>query len=123
MKLMALIYFVLSLFGMDIGSSNFVHRTIEDGIDVLYSKARAQAGVAHFACLRSASGKCHYTVLPRDCAANPAGACLADPIKRFVLAQGEERLIPGLQGFGLCVSPDAANSEPDCGPPRKIATR
>ncbi|MFD0740208.1 hypothetical protein ACFQZQ_13065 [Lysobacter koreensis] len=126
MKLIALCYFVLSLFGCDVGGSSFVNRTIVDGSDVLYSRASSQAGVARFDCLRSASGQCHYTVFAPNCA--PASgprnrACRSEAVERFAIAKGDTRLVPGLHRFGLCVSTDDTSPGPDCEMPRPIAAR
>ena len=128
MKLMALFYFVLSLFGVDVGGSTFVHRSSADGADLLYSTATAQAGVARFECVRSASGQCHYTVYPSDCAPGPAATrnhdeCLSEPVERFVLADGASRQIAGLHDFRLCVSADSGQPVADCATPTRIAAK
>ena len=102
MKLMALIYFVLSLFGVDIGGASYVTRTTVDGTDTLYSQTTTQAGVTRFECLRSATGQCHYTVYPRDCESD--GACETKPLDQFALASGDSRQVSGLAGIRLCVS-------------------
>ena len=121
-KLIALCYFVLSLFGCDGGGNTIVHRTSVDGSDALYSRARVQAGVARFECLRSASGQCHYAVFPRVCVpAPPAGDehdanCLQGRAERFALATGESRQVTGLHGFRLCVSVERGTADPDCEP-------
>ncbi|MGY0558525.1 hypothetical protein [Lysobacter sp. A421] len=127
MKFMALVYFVLSLFGCDIGGSTYVTRATVDGTDTLYSQATTQAGVARFECLRSASGACHYTVFPRECppASGPTSPqlerCESKPIERFTVAKGESRQIAGLQGFRLCVSAGDEVPELGCDPPKAIA--
>ena len=128
-KLLALLYFALSLFGVDVGGSTFIHRTSTDGIDTLYSKAHVAAGVARFECVRSASGQCHYTVIPRDCAPAPApasllaGGCQSGPTRHFAIDDGASRRVPGLQGFGLCVSIDPAPAGTDCQVPEPLAAR
>ncbi len=120
MKFLALIYFVLSLFGCDIGGSSYVTRTTVDGTDTLYSQATTQAGVARFECLRSASGACHYRVYAHGCAPTsgpdqtPSGSCESDPIERFTVARGESRQIAGLTGFDLCVSAEDAGMGNPC---------
>lgn len=125
MKFLALIYFVLSLFGCDIGNSSYVTRTTVDGTDTLYSQTTTRAGVARFECLRSASGACHYTVFPRDCAptSGPAearsGSCASEPIERFAVARGESRQITGLTGFDLCVSAKDAPAGKACDGPEQ----
>ena len=128
MKLMALFYFVLSLFGVDVGGSTFVHRSSANGADILYSKATAQAGVARFECVRSASGQCHYTVYPGDCTRGPAATrnsdgCRSEPVDRFVLADGDSRQIAGLHDFRLCVSAEGGEPAPDCAAGTRIAAR
>ncbi len=129
MKLSALFYFVLSLFGCDVGRSTFVDRVIVDGGQALYSKATVEAGVAHFECVRSASGHCHYTLFPRDCEAAPAAAnrrasaCESAPIERFVVANGDSRQITGLGDFRLCVSAGNRVEKTDCSMPGPMASR
>ncbi len=132
-KLIALCYFVFSLFGCDVGGTTFVHRTSVDGTDALYSKAHVQAGVARFECLRSESGQCYYTVYPQGCApavagtdvaaAGQAGACPAEPVRRFIVASGDSRQITGLRDFSLCVSADGGVRGPDCEVAEPVATR
>lgn len=131
-KLLALCYVVLSLFGCDAGRSIHVTRSSVDGIDVLHARAVVQGGVARFECLRSASGRCHYTLFPEDCVpADPvtgsadaaAGLCASAPLERFALAGGDRREIPGLRRFRLCVSDDEVLPGPDCAPPEPMAAR
>ena len=112
-KLIVLCYFVLSLFGCDVGGSSFVYRTSADGRDVIYAKAHVQAGVARFECLGSESGQCHYTVYPRE------GA----PLQRFAVAAGDSRQITGLRDFSLCVSADGGVRGPDCEVVEPVAAR
>lgn len=121
-RLISLLYFVLSLLGLDVGSQSFEHRTAADGADVLLSRAHVDAGVARFECVQSASGECHYLVLPKACDADAASVpgaadCGAPPIARFTLAQGESRQIPGLQNFRLCVGVVLDDAGSDCRPP------
>ena len=108
-RLIALFYFVLSLVGFEIGGSSFEHRATDNGAEVLLSRAHVEAGVARFDCVHSASGECHYLVLPRDCGtgadADAGDACRQAPIARFTLAGGESHQLPGLQQFRLCVGP------------------
>lgn len=132
-KLIALCYFVLSLYGCDVGGSTFVHRTIVDGNDTLYSKVVAQPGVARFECVRSASGQCHYTLFARDCApaagSTPGSTgkrsdrCGSEPVERFAIATGGSRQIPALPRFHVCVSVEAGAPGPDCEVPEAMAAR
>ncbi|MEN1939709.1 hypothetical protein WCE41_02615 [Luteimonas sp. MJ246] len=127
-KLIALCYFVLSLFGCDGGGSTFVHRATIDGNDVLFSKAHVEAGVARFECLGSASGQCHYTVYPRECAAAATAvgerdACATAPVQRFAVNRGDSRQITGLRDFRLCVSAERGRQGPDCESAEPIAAR
>jgi hypothetical protein len=129
-KIAALCYFVLSLYGCDIGTQNYVNRTTADGREALHSRATVQAGVARFECVRSASGRCHYAVFdrddcvaaPREGRAAPAG-CVAEPVERFALAAGDSRHVPGLTGFRLCVGTDAAGARADCTAGEAVAAR
>jgi hypothetical protein len=111
-RLTALLYFVLSLLGFEFGGSTHVHRLHADGGDTLHSRATVQAGVTRFECLRSASGRCHYLVLPRDCMPGATG-CASHPVGRFALDDGESRQIAGLQHFHLCVAIDEAGGDCD----------
>jgi hypothetical protein len=128
-KLIALCYFVLSLYGCDVGSSSSVYRAQANGSDVLYSKVVTQAGIARFDCVRSASGKCHYSVFSRECAAAPDSGrtsparCVTKPIERFAIADGDSRMIPGLQTFSVCVSAEDATKGTDCRMLEPVAAR
>lgn len=131
-KLIALFYFVLSLYGCDVGGSTFVHRTV-GGTDVLYSSVTTQPGVARFVCLRSTSGQCHYTLFPRDCASTSPSTtqarsrhmagCPNDQVQRFAVAEGRSRRIPELQHFRLCVGSADGKPGTDCEMPEPIAMR
>jgi hypothetical protein len=119
--LMALICFVLALLGIDgHGSHTIVTHSTVDGIDVLYSRARVVADVVDVTCVRSASGQCHYRLLPRDCMspqpqATTASTCRPDPAQRFTLAAGARRELAGLTGgLALCVGQDGSASHADC---------
>jgi len=120
-RLIALFYFVLSLVGVDVGGSSFEHRATAHGADVLLSRAHVQAGVARFECVQSASGECHYMVLPKACESAAAADCSPQPIARFTLAQGESHQVSGLQRFRLCVGPDADPSGEECQPAAAVA--
>ncbi len=117
-RLIALCSFVLSLYGCEIGGQEAVQRTTVDGHDTLHSRVLARPGVTRFDCLRSASGACHYVVLPAACtghAAHPGAVdagdametadCSAAPAaRRFTLRDGQTRREAGLRAFGVCVS-------------------
>ena len=118
--LIAIICFALSLVGIDIGGTHFIERSNRDGVDLLYSQVDARPGMARFRCLRSASGECHYTLFPRECATAGATSatldadCTTRPIRRFAVAAGGERELNGLPAFQPCVAPQAAVPAPDC---------
>ncbi|MDQ3617489.1 MAG: hypothetical protein M3374_01980 [Pseudomonadota bacterium] len=126
-KLMALLYFVLALYGCDVGGGTFEHRSTVDGADTLHSKAQTQSGVARFECRASASGRCHYTVFAKDCAVNSQDTrrdrCQSEPVERFALATGATRQIVGLPDFVLCVSAETAAPGTDCKQPGSEAAR
>jgi len=126
-KLLSLCYFLLSLYGCDVAGSTYVHRDSSNGTDILHSKVVAQPGVARFECLRSASGQCHYTLFPRRCApaaaGEPVGECPPEPIAHFSIANGDTRLMPGLQRFRLCVSASDGAPDPGCDAGEPIASR
>jgi hypothetical protein len=119
--LIAALYFLLALIGSDgWGDRTVVTRASADGTEVLYSQTRIVAGIAHFACIASVSGSCHYELFPRDCTmAPPAAPCPTDLVRQFALASGTSRDITGLPaGFRFCVSHDARPETPDCMPAR-----
>lgn len=130
-KLIAIVSFALSLYGCDTGGSTYVHRSSADGSDVLHSKVVARPGVARFECLRSASGKCFYTLYPRGCdgatatGARPADEqatpCVPRPVERFALAKGESRQVTALSDFRMCVSTEADDDIPGCEPVEAVA--
>lgn len=99
-KLFALFAFLAALAGCDGGRDTLVHRIAGAGQDVLFSRASVQDGVARFECVRSASGTCHYTVLPPGCA--PAAPC-ATGARRYDVVAGQARQVAGLHAFRLCV--------------------
>ncbi|SKA28040.1 hypothetical protein [Novilysobacter spongiicola] len=115
MKLSALFYFVLSLFGCSTATNVHLTRTIVDGSDTLYSMSTARDGVARFECRGSESGHCYYAVYSDTC--DPAGnasACDPSPLREFALAVGSQQQITGLQDFHLCVSAHEDVRGPDC---------
>lgn len=119
--LIALIYFLLALVGLDgYGSHTIVTRSAVNGVDVLYSRTRVVAGIADIACISSESGRCHYRVLPADCTvprplAVAAALCDIEPHRQFVLPAGASRELAGLPAsFTLCVSQNSNNQGADC---------
>ena len=115
-NLIAVIYYLLAMFGCE-GGTTIVSRSVIDGVDVIHSKTRIMADVAHFECIASASGECHYTLFPRRCA--PAdGDCASRPIERFTMAAGATREVVGLPGFNACVTQADIPLTSDCKPPQ-----
>ena len=115
--LLAIVFYALSLFGIDIGSHTRVDRIQSNGADVLYSKVVTQPTVTRFECLRSASGQCYYTVYARDCnaPARPAkGRLDCASVDRFALARGDARQMTARPGLRMCVSAQAHDPAPDC---------
>jgi hypothetical protein len=131
--LLAIVFYALSLFGIDVGSHTRVDRIRSNGSDVLYSTIVAQPTVTRFECVRSASGQCYYTLYPRACASTrtpapaPAGRgdrdCLSRPVERFAVASGNRRQIAALRGLRVCVEAQAGNADPGCDRPEAMATR
>jgi hypothetical protein len=106
-NLFAAVYFVLALFGCESGGTTMVTRSVNNGVDLIHARTRIKAGVARFECLASASGECHYTLLPEKCAAIDA-PCMETPIDRFTMKTGESREVVGLPQFSACVSQDVS---------------
>ena len=118
-KLVALCCFMLSLLGVDVGGSTFVHRASVEGREALYSRTQVHAGVARFECVRSESGQCHYLLQPLACGAAPGvaargEACGAAALQRFTVARGESRRRVALADFELCVSTDGRAAGAGC---------
>lgn len=113
-NLFAAIYFVLALFGCESGGTTMVTRSVSNGVDMIHAKTRIKAGVARFECLASATGECHYTLLPLQCVSSNA-PCREVPIDRFSMKTGESREVVGLPQFSTCVSQDGSIGT--CGAP------
>lgn len=109
MNLVAMLYLALSLLGLDVAGSQFVHHDRVDGVEVLHSRAAAHGGIARFECLASRSGQCHYRVSAGTCVVWPPreGGCTRPPVRRFTLAAGERLTLAGLHEFDLCVGASA----------------
>jgi hypothetical protein len=94
---------------VDVGGTTYVTRTTSNGATTLESRAEVKSGVARFECIRSASGHCHYTVMPAECARTrvrapwPVDPCPAQDVRRFALVAGDARSVAGLSAFRLCV--------------------
>ena len=119
--LIAFIYFLFALIGIDgQGSHTIVTRSVVNGVDVLYSRTRVIGSVAEVACISSASGRCHYRLLPDECLTSPAprrwpAACSSVTTGPFVLQAGATRELVGLaQGVAICVSHDDPLPRSDC---------
>ncbi|MDQ3289134.1 MAG: hypothetical protein M3Q42_12945 [Pseudomonadota bacterium] len=119
-KLAALCFSALSLYGCEPGGSTFVDRVQVDGADVLHSRVVAHPAFAHFDCIASASGQCHYALFDDDCAAPPSllplrtRTCGTAPVEQFSLSVGEHRRMPWLPPFRPCVSTEDAVPRFDC---------
>jgi hypothetical protein len=106
-NLFAALYFLLAVFGCDGGGTTTITRSVSNGVDLLHASTRVKAGVARFECLASASGECHYTLLPPQCASSKA-PCKEAPIDRFSMKTGESREVVGLPAFTACISQDGS---------------
>ncbi|GAB3358169.1 hypothetical protein [Lysobacter tyrosinilyticus] len=115
--LIAAIYFLLALFGFASSGTTLITRSTVDGADAIYSRTRFEAGVAHFECIASASGACHYTLFPRRCASLD-GNCGDRPMDRLTIPAGSQREVIGLREFDACVAEDDAARRRDCSRPQ-----
>lgn len=104
--LIALLGFMLSLCGVEVGGTTLVQHSRVDGADVLVSRATVHRGTARLQCVRSASGRCDYTVVARRClsAVRPGLDCLTPPVEHFSLPANGSRRLAGVHGMRLCVS-------------------
>lgn len=112
-KFIALLQFLLALAGCSPGGTTWTSR-VDAGPVALHSKASVQDGVAHFECVKSSSGGCHYTLYPEACGGN--AACQLAPLQRFTLASGDSRQLTGMIGFRPCVRVDDVLPAADCHP-------
>jgi hypothetical protein len=117
-KLIAILSYALSLYGCELGANTAIQQRSVDGETVLQSRVVSRPGLLRFDCLRSVSGRCHYTVYARDCseaAGAPAGrACAGQPVERFTLASGRSRQVARPGTFRSCVSAGPDAPAPEC---------
>jgi hypothetical protein len=136
-KLIAVLCYSCLLLGCDLGGNTIVHRENDSGIDIIHSKVKIDARLAHFECIASRSGECHYSVFRKVCpqaagAIAPANAlasaatnsddrtpdCAARIIERFVVKAGTTRAAIDMKpGFTVCVTPEDTPVLADCKPP------
>ena len=113
----AIVMWALSLFGIELGSHVRVDHIRANGNDVLVSRVEARPAGTRFECVRSASGRCYYTVYPRACTPTPgrdAATCDGKTVERFALANGGRRQLDMLAGAHVCVRADPMLARPDC---------
>lgn len=114
-NLIAAVYFVLAMFGWDIGGTTIVNRSVIGGIDQIHSRIRIRNAVTRFECVASVSGECHYTLFPRQCA-SATGSCDELPVERFTMTAGASREVVGMPGFRACVAQHDMAMAKDCKP-------
>lgn len=94
---------VLLLAACQQSSNTSVTRIRANGVDALYSKSTVVDGVAHFECIASSSGTCHYLLLDPTCSKD--AACAKPPLHRLAVAAGKTEQMAGLpKGVQHCVS-------------------
>ena len=105
-KLILLFYLLLALTGCERGHTLVTHSFV-NGEVAIDSQIRIDGQLATFRCLRSKSGVCHYTVLPRRCATS--GSDCNPPLSTFSMREGNALLITSLpDDFASCVTADPA---------------
>lgn len=140
-KLIAVLYCSYLLVGCDVGGNTIVHRQNDSGVDIIHSKVKIDERIAHFECIASRSGQCHYSLFRKVCpqvpgavepanalasaATNPDGGkpdgrkpeCTDRIIERFVVKAGTTRAAIDMKpGFTACVTPDDTPVSADCKP-------
>ena len=113
----AIVMWTLSLFGVELGSRVRIDTIRTNGSDVLVSRVEARPTGTRFECVRSASGRCYYTVYPRPCTpadGHDAAPCGAQPVERFALSNGGRRQLALLAGARVCVRADATRARAGC---------
>ena len=110
-KLILLFYLLLCLTGCEKGRTVVTHELV-DGADLIYSKIEITGELATFRCVRSQSGRCHYTVLPGSCSTRHVNC--DPPITVFTMSQGDSLLLTRLpEDFATCVT-SSATPEGQC---------
>ncbi|MEI2454437.1 hypothetical protein ABU614_13655 [Lysobacter firmicutimachus] len=108
-NLMALLYYLLALFGCSGGGQTIAHRVSADGHVVIDSQVRITGDISRFECAASRSGHCHYSLYSAEAAP-----------ERFAVAVGERRDIVGLApGFKVCAGAGPEALDRDCRPAPK----
>lgn len=109
-----------------ISGSSHVHLTFGEGASDIYSKVRVRDGVAHFRCIESGTGQCHYTVYSAVCdTADDRGDsnCPQEPLTRFTIGKGETLEMKATESLRPCVRPDTVLPDRECGTPELSAVR
>jgi len=136
-RLIAIFYFVLSLYGCDVGGSTQINHTTVDRHGTLDGKAIVRPGVARFDGVSGGRGRCHYSGFPAMCAPrprahaaspaqaadNPSNHCMGTAVGGFATAAGKRRCTPGRQDIRRFISSCPATTGPDCEPPQLTAAR
>ena len=120
MRLMIwLVSFALSLIGCDPPAGvATLSVSSAHGLEIHFTKTTTAEDSGRFECLHSASGRCHYLVLVRDCAAPRADAdadCPARMLRRFHLEAGAHLRLDDLPpGAAICVGHGTPPAVADC---------
>ena len=99
-EVMAIVWFTLSLLGVEYGGTSIVNRVSDDDTR-MRSEAYVKPDQARFRCVESSTGRCLYRLLPPDCDRD----CTANPLQQFTVAEGETVVLAGLPEFRLDVAP------------------
>lgn len=123
--LIAAIYFLFALFGWDgWGAHTIATHAFDHGTEVLYSETSITPVLAHFSCVASATGKCHYRLFSAHCdqPVRPAStpACQRMSFRELVVATGKRAELTGLPAhFTFCVNQDAPLPDVPCKPEQR----
>lgn len=133
-RLIAIVVYALSLYGVDLGGSTFDLRPAMADAGTLHGRVVMYPGLMRFECLRSSSGRCHYTVYPRSRCPAPVETMSTDSMGarghagrcglwQFSLPGGSSRQVLSLRAFDVCISVDPASPQRDCTAPNALASR
>lgn len=95
-----------------------MHHQRSDGIDLLHARATLVAGTAWLDCIATASGLCHWTVVPTRCARSAPqpgmDRCDLRRLRHLALAADSRLRLAGVAGLRVCVGRTAGLRDGAC---------
>ncbi len=112
-KLAALFWFALSLFGCNPHGHTVIVQSSVNGHQTLRSEVDIVQGIATFRCVTSSSGVCHYALYADHY--RGTAECTGKPLQAFGLPVGQRLVDTGQPpGFVHCVGVSADTAHAEC---------